>query len=747
MSNSKSLLTPAVILLIGASGAQGIQAQESSNRLEEVVVTAERRTENLQKTAASITVRSGEELQQQGRYSLADIIKDIPGMSGGAPVGASGNTNFTDNTASGLVFRGIPSNSGVGGANVSTAASAAIYVDGVLEGVGSSYDIDRVEVLRGPQGTLYGRSATSGVLAIHTRNPSLDRFGVNATIEAGTHSLRHYSAGVDLPITNNVLGLRLSGNAYDRDGLYNGDGGAIRNRDGRAKLLFKPNDNFSLLIGFAAQNNSTYTGGSTVAQSSDPHTVNRVPTSPPSIAEARTKYRQVWLETNWDLGFGTLTYQPAWRSYWQESPTIAAMGPVTVSQLTTMPSDKFVTHEIRLASKPDSKLIWQVGGLYYDNKISNSTSSLRFLPSNALGFSSATSKSTKAAGIFAQATYPFTDAWRVTTGVRYDHTKVVTVEDYTANINPGIGLPPNAPNFRLPEQLATLSLPVDEGTRQFNNVTYKLRAEHDLSASNLLYASVSTGFSPGDVSAATCANSTPCVLVVQAETLTSYEIGSKNRFLDDRLQFNGDVFFNDYGAYQAQNIDISGGTNPGNPSFATLAVPVESYGLELESLFLLTIDDRLSLNLAAIKSHYVHKSAFFANAIANDSIIGSPITATLSYDRAIHLPGGSSLTARASARFLSAHEGSISAQNASLGGAQYAHIDSQWIGDLNLNWVSPGGHYNAGIWVRNVGDNRYIQGVTLAVPTAQQSPTTTGFYFTPTQADPRTIGASFGINF
>jgi len=730
-----------MVLLIGASGAQ-IKALESSDELEEVIVTAERRTEDLQKTAASITVRSGEELQQQGRYSLADIIRDIPGISGGAATGGGGGG--TDTTASGLVIRGIPSNAGPGGSITSTAAAAAIYVDGVYEGVGGNYDIDRVEVLRGPQGTLYGRSATSGVVATHTRNPSLDSFGANATIEGGNYGLRHYSAGVDLPIVSNLLGLRLSGNAYDRDGLYNGAGGATRNRDARAKLLYVPSNTFSLVVGLAAQDNTTHSGGSTVAQSTDRNTVIRVPAS---IVEAQTEYRQVWLETNWDLSFGTLTYQPALRTYWQDAPIIAAQGPVTVSQVSATPSDDFVTHEIRLASNPDSTLIWQVGALYYDNELSNATS-VRFLPSNALGFSTATSKSTKSTGVFAQATYPFTDVWRVTAGVRYDHTKVVVVQDYTNNSNQGIGQAPNAPNFRLPEQPVTLKLSADQGTRKFSDVTYKLRTEHDLTASNLLYASVSTGVSPGDVSVATCPPaSTPCVLVVNAETLTAYEFGSKNRFMNDRLQLNGGVFFNDYGAYQVQNIDISGGANPGSPSFATLAVPLESYGFELESLFQLTADDRVSFNFAWIESRYGDKPALFASANANDGIVGSPIKATLAYDHAFRLPGGSSLTSRASARFLSSHEGSLSALTAARGGAQYADINSQWIGDLNLNWVSPGRQYTAGVWVRNVADNRYIQSVGLSIPTAQQAIPPTGFYFTPNQYEPRTVGANFSVNF
>lgn len=132
-------------------------------------------------------------------------------------------------------------------------------------------------------------------------------------------------------------------------------------------------------------------------------------------------------------------------------------------------------------------------------------------------------KQTEALGVFAQATYPVTETTRITAGVRYDHTTVSTGEIY--QLGPFL-FPPNTP---LPPPFV---LSGAAGKRKFNNVTYKLRLEHDLAPTNLLYASVSTGFSPGDVVvAASCPASIsltpPCPIELKAETLTSYEIGSK----------------------------------------------------------------------------------------------------------------------------------------------------------------------------------------------------------------------------
>ncbi len=132
---------------------------------------------------------------------------------------------------------------GSGGGNItSTAAAAAIYVDDVYNGVGGGYDLDRVEVLRGPQGTLYGRSATSGVVAIYTGNPDASRFSASGASEFGNYDLRHYTAAVNIPLIEDTLALRLSGNLYNRDGYYSAEGEkrTWRLSSFRAKMLWTP---------------------------------------------------------------------------------------------------------------------------------------------------------------------------------------------------------------------------------------------------------------------------------------------------------------------------------------------------------------------------------------------------------------------------------------------------------------------------------------------------------------------------
>jgi iron complex outermembrane receptor protein len=650
----------------------------------------------------------------------------------------------------------------VGGAITSNAAAAAVYVDGVYEGVGGGYDLDRVEVLRGPQGTLYGRSATSGVVAIHSRNPSLDKFGVNASIEAGNYALRHYSAGIDLPLAQDVLGLRLSGNSYDRDGFYNGKGGKVSTQDGRAKLLYKPNDNFSLLIGAAVENNTNNNGGALVQASANR---NVVVYAPAGIGVGKINFRQYWAEMNWNVGFGTLTYQPAYRTYFQDSKLSASAGVIQIAQTAQTPTDHFTTHELRLSSNPGSMISWQIGGLYYENKLNN-YNAVTFTNSNALAFSALTSKATTATGLFAQATIPFAEVNRLTVGARYDNTKVATAETYTSNLTlvPGHippGGPPGSPTFGQPQDLSTLSISGPAGTRKFGNTTYKLRIEHDLSSDQLLYASISTGFSPGDVSVTTCPPANvPCVLPLDSETLTSYELGSKNRFLENRLQLNGDVFYNNYGAYQLQNINISG--NPNNPQFFTFAVPVKSVGAELELLYQVTTDDLVGVNASYINAYYVNKPALFSTFLAEDKVTGRsqaggtavpPVQLAANYDHMFRLSNGSSLDVRLSGRYLSRRVGSLSASDAALGGKQYVDVAAQTIGDFSTTWNSADHHYSLSAFVRNFTDNNYISSVsltqvsTVVPPTSESLAAKTPFLFTQALYDPRTYGLVFNVNF
>lgn len=704
------------------AASQPADAQAQQNALPDIVVTAERRSSSVQRTAASITVKTGDELRKEGKYLLRDILENAPGIAGGAAEAANGTAGGgTDTAGAGIVIRGMQSSQGAGGSNTSTAAAVAVYVDDVYEGVGGGYDLDRVEVLRGPQGTLYGRSATGGVVAIHTRDPDLNDVGGMGLAELGNYSLRHFSGALNVPVVEDKLAVRVAGDYYHRDGFETDDGLGHRvSKNARIKLLAKPTENLSILLGAALQDNKDATGGRTPRfdASGDIYYTDEL------LGSGKNKFRQYWADIQWDMGWATLTYIPAWRSWKQDALNVAAGPGFTVNQTLLTPKDHFFTNEARLSSDSASKLKWQAGVLTYYNNVHNSNTVRFSLPGNPLAFSAVTQKKTRAVGIFGEATYPITDAWRVTGGLRYDKTKVDVAEDYTGPTG------------------VTLSLSPQEGRRRFSNWTYKLRTEYDLTPENLLYASFSTGFSPGDVSVTTDATGQPMVIQLKDQTLKAYEIGSKNRFLGNKLQVNGSIFYYDYSGYQNSGIDVDPRPGP-NIAFATLVSPQKTIGGELELTYQLTRHDRIAMNLAYTRARYVDRPAQFQEFIARRAVSQvPPFTATLAYSHSFDISDGSSLTLSADGRYLAPHDGGIiTAEQLALGGLPLIRVSSTAIANLNATWTSSDRRFSLSAYVRNVTDKRYFLEASIESSPGSIAGGSLQLYA------PRTFGAIASVNF
>ncbi|WP_408591007.1 TonB-dependent receptor [Novosphingobium sp.] len=659
--------------------------------IQDIIVTAERRFNTAQRTAAAISVRSGNDLLTQGRYELKNILEDVPGISGGAS--ASTNTSQaggTDNPSTGLVIRGIQSNSGVGGSATSTSAAAAIYVDDVYNGVGGGYDISRVEALRGPQGTLYGRSATAGVVAIHTNDPNLKDIGAEVSAELGNYNLRHFTGSANLPIVEGKLALRVSGNHFERDGYYATQGDARKSTSFRAKLLWTPTDNFSALLGYAQEFNDTQSGGVAISQRNSP---TDFVFQPQAVGTGKNHFRQYWANFNVDLGPVTLTYIPAYRTWYQYTTAVARVSPggPNIDNFVSTPKDNFMTHEVRLRnSDADAKFRWQAGFLYYRNSLSeiNNLFSYDIPPAGAYVFKSNTHKVTTAAGVFAEGTYAFTPSTRLTAGIRYDHTKIEIDQDYTSVI--GI----------------TQSLAGSDRLATFNNVTYKARLEHDLSARNLIYASIATGFSPGDKSLTQNALGTPTTQNLKDQTLTTYEIGTKNRFLNNRLQINASGFYNVYGGYQTAGINIA----PPGPIriFQTITVPVKTYGAELEVQARPWANGTFGLNGSYTHARYGDFGAFAQFFSTHTISPAPPVQITGSYDHRVNISDTATLVLRGAVRYVSEHDSSrITVQMADFGGAPYVRVPAKALADLNAR-LELGSHLTITGYVRNLFNERYL---------------------------------------
>lgn len=722
----------------------------------DIIVTAERRSTSLQRTAASVSIRDGSALQREGKFTLRQVLEDVPSV-----LVNDINTQSTagsDTPGASVTIRGIGANAQPGA--VSSVGATAIYVDGVFEGVGSSFDIDRVEVLRGPQGTLYGRSATAGVLSFHTRDPKLDEWETGATAEIANYDLRHYTGAFNLPISD-IAALRISADQYSRDGFYDRDGGHTNRTSGRLKLLVKPTDTLSVVLGAALQdveNNSGGRQGSYVLGEGVEYN-NILP-----IVTGKNRFWQFWGDVKLQLGDVTVEYLPALRT-WDQDAVQSSAGPalLPLRLLVKTPVDRFHTQELRFSGLIAQKLHWLGGVFYYNNKLHN-TNDVRWASSGGLLASSDTFRRTENIGFYGDATYDIAPTWRLTGGLRWDYTKVQTEQTYTTNTsflcntplaptladgNPNPDCPAGSgdTNAGLPETLVSASISGDAGKRTFRNFTFRARLEHDLTPHSLVYATVSSGFIPGDVQFGTGTNSTgqqvPVVRPYSAETLTSYEIGAKNRFFNGALQLNGDLFYYNYGGFQVQV-----NPNPIDPSAQFLVtVPARIWGAELEGVVTLSPDDRLRFGYTYVGSKLHDLPPEYTAAVSQDFVTGvPPHTINVNYDHTFHL-GDNTLVVNAYGRYTSAYDRrGISPTFVSQLDAAGIDRDSLirqkglFIANLTTSLTLDGDKITISGYVRNVFDKRYATDIEIQ----SVSP---AFNATASLSDPRTFGVIASFKF
>ncbi|MEO6338701.1 MAG: TonB-dependent receptor, partial [Caulobacteraceae bacterium] len=526
----------ACILLPASAIAQGAAPQAGATALEEVVVTAQRREENLQRAAIAVSAVTGNALTQQSITQATDLTRMVPALQV-AP--ASSLTQ--------IYLRGV----GTFGANAFAEQGVAFNLDGVYLSrpaapAGLFYDLERLKVLKGPQGTLYGRNATGGALNVITAKPKLGQTNGYVTAEYGDYNAFKAQGAVNLALGDKAV-LRISGQHAKHDGFYS-DGYDDENTNAvRAQLRAEvsPRVDVTVMADYAKVGGQG-SGGSIIPLlfgkgderlgPSDPRVIaaylSRAPTAPvPQIIAKDTGYQDnhfagISATLNADLGFAKLTVIPAYRD-----TNLDFVGYASSFLIDFTEKSKQKSLEVRLANSID-KLNWVIGAYAFDESVKAN----QFFDQASNGTVVNSELGTKSFAAFGQATYALTDKFRVTGGIRY--TTDNKTQATQAETRPFVGFVPPGPPAFIPIILSIPSTAVTDV--DFNKVTWKGGVEYDLGPQSLLYASVSTGFKSGILFSATGRNYS------EPETLTAYTIGSKNRFLDNRLQLNVEGFYWDY---------------------------------------------------------------------------------------------------------------------------------------------------------------------------------------------------------
>jgi iron complex outermembrane receptor protein len=519
----------------GAFAAQ--PTSDDSSTLQEVVITAEKRTENLQEAPVAVNVLTPDTLSQQGVANITDLQDVLPAVK------------FVTGTYPTISIRGL----GTVDENAGVDSAVAYSQDGIYLSHPNAlapimFDLERVEAVLGPQGTLYGRNSNAGVINFISKDPQFT-FGGNASVGYGNFGEVMSQAAVNIPFSN-VLALRLSGGTDKHDG-YDDDGGlSANNLAGRAKLLYRPNDDFSAKLTIdGAQRRANGPAYSGVCP---PNTLdsfcNGVPFQPWSglSPAGDSNYNNdtifgVSLNLEGNLGWGMLTSLTGYKKYkWFSDASAAWYGGIDNFDFIQAEKDSFVTQEVRIASLPGSAISWVAGLFYSDDSLTGTTQynyiTNTFAPPEFFQGFPITSYTARSEAVFGDVTVPvpMVAQLRLRAGARLTHESkdeagLNTAGDLTTGALYG---PPV----------------VTSASESLTKPTWKAGLDYDLTKKNLLYFTWSTGFKSGGL------NNLPpeagALATYAPELITAEEVGSKNRFFDDRLQINLSAFHYGYKNYQ-----------------------------------------------------------------------------------------------------------------------------------------------------------------------------------------------------
>ncbi len=513
--------------------------QQAGTRIEEVIVTAQKREQSLQEVPLSISAFDTRALEAQTVRSLTDLSSKTPNVIL-APVGAFPY-------AANFYVRGL----GFSDVESSFEPSVGVEVNGVYMARNAGaltdfFDVEAVELLRGPQGTLYGRNTIGGVLSMRTKRPTGDPGGqVQATL--GDRGRVEMRGALDFPIVDKILSGRVSLLYKDYDGYWDNDTLNTRLGDydvkgGRATFVYDAGGifNATLIIdkskergSGAAFNNasipSMYISSlGFPADAGDPYVVHG-DTKPLLDLDAKG----IALEANWDLGFATVTSITGYRKF--EDHVISDYD---ASNTPFFAGDRSQTHEqtseeLRLASNSGGALDYVVGLYYLDQRYGITNTQWGNLFGGAT-VRQVASQQNKAYAVFGQVDYHLTEQWTLTAGARYSYED----KDFTNQ----------------PAGFATSQDYSDD----WDDVSPKLGVSYRFSPDLMAYVQWTQGFRSGGFNgrAGTFTSAGP----FGSENVDSYEAGVKSDLLDGRLRLNAAAF---YSKYDDMQLTVQGMTQAG----------------------------------------------------------------------------------------------------------------------------------------------------------------------------------------
>ena len=521
-------------------------APAAESALGDIIVTAQKRASSVQNTPLAITAVGGADLRAREINSIENLAPSLPNVNFGKNVGFAR-----------IAIRGVGLDTTVIGQEGRVAYhSDGIYISRPSAAIATFFDVNRVEVVRGPQGTLYGRNATAGAINVITNDPE-QNFGGYGKVTAGNYGLIETNGAVTGGLTD-TLSARFAFQTVDRGG-YGRDLALNQDIDNehtyafRGKIKFAPNSTFNLVLSgdYSREHDRAFVyhylgAGSPGVTPLGQVLGGTVPANPRDSNSDVPQYdfRHFYgfgAVANLNLGFATLTSVTGYRNSFTDYRTDADGTSAVTSTFRIQERSKQFSQELRLAGDI-SRLKYLIGGYYFSENIFGSNSFLPLRrPAPPYGFAQGIDfrgdSTTRASALFGQLDYEVLDGLTVTAGARYSHEKKginhIGVQDLATPYNPAI------PLVYTQSQIAS---------QTENSVTPRAGIEYKATRDILFYATYAKGFKSGGF------NNNAFGAPLKAEKLTDYEGGIKAEFLDHKLRTNLAAFYYDYTNLQLQQV-------------------------------------------------------------------------------------------------------------------------------------------------------------------------------------------------
>lgn len=695
-------------ILINDQTQINVTLKETTESLEEVVVTAENRSVSAQRVPISLELVTGKTIQKQGVTDLLQLQNIAPSL------------NIVTNTIFNQInLRGVGSNDG---SNEMSDQAVTVGIDGEYLNRpvalnAAMFDLDRVEVLKGPQGTLYGRNATAGAVNIIAKKPTQNReveFGANM----GNYKTMKLNGAVNFPL-GKIAAIRVAGLLSKHDGYRDGGEKVGRIDNGnfwaaRAGLDINPTKNLNIYI--AGEMNKTdqqapaqygvALGNIEAIKNTVPKTwTTTLPNDFPVATAGFMKIDQQAIRGKLSYNFGKaqLTYSGGIRKADMSGyQPLNGFVPETFSFYNDL-SYNTQSHELRLNGE-SAKLNWQIGGFY--GKENQDVRRGLFLPSAAgafggqipfLNFFFRDVISTSAA-VFGQATYSINEKLGFTLGLRNTSDKKTRSGADLASAPFG---PPTIVRFFYPNVPTS---PTQAGMKpltgvmlenSWNQTTWTAGIEYKTDANKMLFAKVSKGYKAGGFDN---------VGEYDPESLIAYEVGTKNKLVGNKLKLNASLFHYQYTNQQVSvfiNTAVGGGIKNAGESSIT--------GLDIETEYVISKNDRIRLTAnyldAKFKTLKIFTNITVGGAAATEQILDGnrpvqapKITFSGRYDHDFKVGKG---TLNAGIQTLFKSDYYLQPYNLAMD-KQEAYIKT----DINLTYTTGNDKFDVGLYAQNLEDNR-----------------------------------------